>query len=426
MRYFLPPGRRSGIRSALTAIVVVLVGISPSLAGSSSAATAECPIDVGKTYGYTLAAAQSALAAVSTSCRTVVFSAGTYLFNGQLRIKASGVTVTGADGAVIKPSPGVWIDDGLINVRAASVTLSGLTLEVSGGSRHGISSSASNTVISDTSVTGVKGRGIYMLTGAADARITSCTVTDSGAEGIATQAHRTTVDGCTVSGSRSHGMWAFSGADGTAFINNTVMNGNRVGIEFIGATNFTAAGNFVHDNHLMGIHLLRSDGGLLDGNTVYLNTHNGIDSHGSTQLTIQNNTVHDNGGIRFPETLEGQGIIAFCSQYIDILSNTVYNNSQNQAGKRDGIHVSDSQGRDGSMRTAHIKIDGNTVYDEQATGTQTYAIHIGGPSNKVIGDITDVTVTHNRGWGNLKPGIRTNGLAPDAIYFEDDNILTAR
>lgn len=417
-----PPCRpRLGGRAVLA--VGLLFGVSlPAIAGGAHASAATCPISVAS-YGHTVAAAESALKAVSSSCRTIVFPAGTYVFSKSFRIGVSSVTVTAQSGAVIKPASGARISGSLIAVNASHVSLNNLTLDAPGNSTDGIHSNSPNTVINGTSVN-VGGRAIYMLSHAADASISNCTVRGFGDRGVLTQAARTNVTGCSISGGRGTGLWSFSGADHPQFTNNTISGNGLMGIEFSTSRDFRASGNIIHDNRRVGIHSLRSNTGTITGNTIYRNLNNGIDLHGSTYVTVDHNKVYLNGGPRFPDTLEGQGIILFCSQHVQILSNTVWDNSQSQPGNRNGIHISDSNGtRPNEMATRYVVIDGNLSYDDQSRHTQGWAIHLGGTGAK-SGDLNYITVTNNRGYGNVNAGLFTKGLAPRATVKISNNSLT--
>lgn len=402
-------------------------GVLPAVAGATSPSGGSCPIDVGA-YGHDLGAAQAALKAVSTTCRTVVFTPGTYVFNGSLKVRTASVTLTAEPGAVIVAAAGASLPEGFVSVNASSVSLTNLTIDGTGNTGSGILVKAPNGKVTGTTVRNVGGRPIYMLASGTDATITDCTVSDfRGNRGITTQAARTTITGCTVTGGRGISIWSFSGADGTAVINNTVDGAGDKGIEMSSSTHFTVSGNIVHDSHTIGIHLLRSNTGTVSNNTVYHNRNNGIDAHGDTFLTISGNRSYLNGGPRLPETLEGQGIIVYCSQNIKVLSNTVWNNAQGQPGKRDGIHLSDTQGRGGEMVTRYIMVDGNVSYDDQPVPTQGWAIHIGGSgAGRVGGDLDFITVTNNTGYGNVNAGLFTKGLAPGATTTIFNNTLTAR
>jgi parallel beta-helix repeat protein len=416
------PAWQTRIRPAGTSAALLLVFAWGALAMGTQAAAATCPIDVASN-GYTLAAAQKALAAVTSSCRTIVFTPGTYQFNATFKITASSVTVTAEPGAVIKPAAGGKFSEGLVKVNASGVTLADLTLDGSGAATDGIRTGASSTVITRTSVKNVGQRGIYILGSASDATVSGCTVNGFGDRGILTSAGRTTVDSCTVSGGQGHGMWAFSGADRTSFTNNNVSGNANMGMEFSKATNFTASGNVIHDNHTLGIHMLRSKTGTVSGNTVYQNKSNGIDSHGSTYITIENNKSYLNGGPRLPDTVEGQGIEVYCSQNIKVLSNTVWNNSQDQSGNRNGIQVADNNGQNGELLTRDIIVDRNLAYDDQASPTQAWAIRLGGNVASVKPDLNFITVTNNTGYGNINPGLYTGGLAPNATVTITNNHL---
>jgi parallel beta-helix repeat protein len=216
-----------------------------------------------------------------------------------------------------------------------------------------------------------------------------------------------------------------SGASGITVRGLTIVNSPDKGLELWKARNFTVSGNIIYGSRKMGIHVLRSTSGTLSNNTVYRNRSNGIDLHGSTGITIRNNKVYLNGGPRWPDRNEGDGILIYCSQHVNVLSNTTWNNGQSQPGSRDGIRLSDNRQQDGEMPTRYVTIDGNASYDTQSEGTQGWAIRIGHPaSGRLGGDINYVKVTNNTGYGNLNAGIYTKGLAPGATYVYSNNKLT--
>ena len=416
--------RNSAIRRAGVATTLLLVVVSGAVATNKPAAADACPIDVGRSYGYTLQAAQTALAAVTDTCRTLMFTAGTYQFNGTFPITASSVTVTGEPGAVITATAGVSLIDGLIKVSGSGVSLKDLALDGSGASTDGILSSGPSSTITGTSVSNVSKRAIWILTTATDASISGCKVSGFGDRGVATQAARTSVDGCTVTGGQGHGMWAYGGADQASFTNNTISNNLSMGMEFINATNFTASGNVLHDNHKLGIHMLRSNTGTVSNNISHHNGSNGIDAHGSTFVTISGNKSYFNGGPRTVDSpVEGQGILVYCSQNIKVLSNTVWDNAQSQPGDRNGIQVSDNGGQNGELPTRDITVDRNLSYDDQSPPTQGWAIRLGGNVTSVTPDLDYITVTNNRGYGNINSGLYTGGLAPNATVTIANNSL---
>ena len=416
--------RNSAIRRAGVAATLLLVVASGAVETNIPAAADACPIDVGRSYGYTLQAAQTALAAVTDTCRTLMFTAGTYQFNGTFPITASSVTVTGEPGAVITATASVSLIDGLIKVSGSGVSLKDLALDGSGASTDGIFSSGPSTTITGTTVTNVTRRAISILSTAVDATISGCTVNGFGDRGVLTQAARTSVDGCTVTGGNGIGIWAYGKADHASFTNNTVSNSASMGIEFATATNFTASGNVLHDNHKLGIHMLRSNAGTVSNNISHHNGSNGIDAHGSTFVTISGNKSYFNGGPRtLDNPVEGQGILVYCSQNIKVLSNTVWNNAQSQPGDRNGIQVSDNGGQNGELPTRDITVDRNLSYDDQAPPTQGWAIRLGGNVTSVTPDLDYITVTNNRGYGNINAGLYTGGLAPNAHVTIANNSL---
>lgn len=208
----------------------------------------------------------------------------------------------------------------------------------------------------------------------------------------------------------------------------TVVNAPDKGIEMVNADDFTVSNNVVHGSGTLGIQILRSTSGTVSGNTIYQNQSNGIDLHGATYVTVENNEAYLDGSPYNTTTHhEGEGIEIYCSQHLDILSNTIYDNSQGQPGMRDGIRAADTD-QPGETPTRYVTISKNTIYDNQKQPTQGYAINLGGVSavNNGGGDLTDITVTYNTGHGNIHPGIFTEGLAPDATYHAYGNKLTGR
>ncbi len=421
--------RQPDLRSALTVGALLFVSAAPAVVGTVPASAEECPIDVAR-YGYTLAAAQSALNAVSSTCREIVFTPGTYEFSGTFTVSTGSVTVRGEPGATIKAAPGATISYGLIKIGASDVNLTDLSLDGSAAPGDGIRVAGTKAVITGASLTNVTARPIFVATAAGDASISGCKVTGFGERGVVTYGDRTTIDGCTVTGGTSAtsiAMWALS-ADHPSLINNTIANNAGKAMEFSSATNFTAAGNDIHDNGLLGIHMLRSKTGLVENNVVHHNKNNGIDAHGGQYVTIRNNRSYFNGGPRQPDTLEGQGILIFCSQHMKVLNNTVWNNSQGQPGVRSGIQVSDNSGQNNELLTLDVLVDGNTAYDDQqpdSAATQKYAIHIGGSAGN-MGDLDLITVTNNTGYGNINAGVYTKGLAVGSTSYFANNKLTGR
>jgi parallel beta-helix repeat protein len=321
----------SPVRGVVVAASLLAAVCSSMLPQTAASAEASCPIRVSD-FGYDLVAAQTALNSVTPTCRTVLFSAGTFTFNGKLKISTTAVTVTGEPGAVIQPAAGTVITGGLLQIGGTGVTVTGLD----------------------------------------------------------------------------------------------VIGSPDKGIEAHGASDFEVSNNVVQGSRTIGIHLLRSTGGTVADNTVFRNRSNAVDMHGSTWMVVRNNELYLNGGPRWPETLEGNGIIAYASQHIDILSNTIYDNSQTRPGTRDGIRVSDNNGLNGEMVTRYITIDGNLIYDDQPTATQGWAINFWVDKVYGPGGIDFVSVTNNTGYGNIHAGIRTRGLAPGATYVDTNNNLAGR
>ena len=321
------------MRRTLTAVASGAL-LALGLSAPTPAQAASCPISVAQ-YGYDVNAAKQALAAVTSTCRTIVFPAGTYSFQGRFIIDRPSVRVLGRSGAVIQPKAGAgWSGGGMVHVTANGVTVSGLTL--------------------------------------------------------------------------SHSL--------------------DKGIEVYDATGFTVSGNTVHHSTSTGIHVLRSSG-TVSGNRVYRSRSNGVDLHGALDTVVEGNRVYLNGAPRLPGGLpggnEGNGILVYASQRVRVLSNTVWNNSQGQPGSRDGIRLADNGAVDGELPTRYVTVSGNTIYDNQASGTQNYAIRIGTPYAD-RSTINYITVKNNTGWGNLRAGVFVSRMVPGATYVSSGNSLKGR
>jgi parallel beta-helix repeat protein len=196
------------------------------------------------------------------------------------------------------------------------------------------------------------------------------------------------------------------------------------GIEVYEASGFTVSGNTVHHSTSTGIHVLRSSG-TVSGNRVYRSRSNGVDLHGALDTVVEGNRVYLNGAPRFPGGNEGNGILVYASQRVRVLSNTVWNNSQGQPGSRDGIRLADNGAVDGEVPTRYVTVSGNTIYDNQASGTQNYGIRIGTPYAD-RSTINHITVKNNTGWGNLRAGVLVSRMVPGATYVSSGNSLKGR
>lgn len=412
--------RTAARRAALVTGLLTAVGTPVLLEAPAHAAT--CPISVAS-FGHDVSAAQSALKAVTASCHTVVFTPGTYTFNSTLVIRAGGVTVEADPGAVIKPASGARLGQGLVVIAASNVTLNGLTISGGGSKTDAVSVHAPGANVVSLHTTGILGRAVDVLKAGTNAVVTGCSVTGFGDRGITTESKGTTVRGCTVNGGNGIGISSFGGASAVSFLGNTVSGVGDKGIEVNSTSGFTISGNTSHDNATLGIHLLRSNNGTVSNNVVYSNLNNGIDAHGDTNLIIENNKSYRNGGPRYPDTLEGNGIIVYCSQHVQVLNNTVWDNGQHQPGKRDGIRISDTNGKGGEMATRYIVVSGNVAYDDQSSPTQGWGIRLGQTNH---GDLNFITVRGNTGHGNMFSGIFEKGLAPNATATITNNNITGR
>lgn len=203
----------------------------------------------------------------------------------------------------------------------------------------------------------------------------------------------------------------------------TVDRSPGIGIQVSGdSTNIVLSHVTVSNSVLLGFHILRANHVTVSDVFSTHNGSNGIDMHGSRYVTVSGSTFSYNGSPRQPLGTEGNGILAFCAQYITITGNTVLNNSQGQRGGRDGIRISDraSASQNGSIDfpTAHVTVTDNFIND--SAHLQGYAIRVG----HAPGDLDDITVTGNHGAGSMNPDVYTGGLRPGARATITENLLT--
>ncbi len=173
----------------------------------------------------------------------------------------------------------------------------------------------------------------------------------------------------------------------------------------------------------LGFHVLRAHNTVLAHCHSTNNGSNGIDMHGADGCVVKDSVFSYNGSPRSADHLvEGCGILVFCGKNVDIVRNTVVNNSRGQLGKRDGIRLSDRASADQigneDFPTSDVRVIDNVIVDtDHNTG---YGIAVG------FGKTTDldrIVVTGNRGAGAIKPGVFTGGLKKGATATIENNAL---
>lgn len=312
---------RLAMGKVVAAVALVFASVLHTFLGSQPASAVTCPINVAS-YGHTLAAAQSALRAVSGSCHTIVFPAGTYTFSGQFRIGVGSVTVTGQPGALIQPAPGASFHGGLVQVHAAGVTVTGLT--VAGSPDKGIEVSGStNFTISSNVVHDSHSLGVHVL------RSTTGTLSSN-----------------TIYRNRSNGM-------------------------------------DIHGSKYITIQKNRS---YLNGGPRFpdRNEGNGIIVYCSQDVKVLYNTVWDNAqsqpggrdGIRISDNNQANGEMP--TRYIIVDGNLAYDN-QSRATQAWAIRIGGPSGKGGDLN--YITVTNNTGYGNTEFGLYTKGLAPGAKAN---------------------------------------------
>lgn len=137
---------------------------------------------------------------------------------------------------------------------------------------------------------------------------------------------------CSIRDSRI--KWASKGINSIDSSNciaedNIIWEMDQIGINLWLCDRWTVQNNTIYDAfHQQGIYCRESERMEIDGNTIWNAKHEGIFIESSDSVTVTENTVHHVG----PSTASsdtGHGIRALDSEGIQILDNSIYNNSGN-------------------------------------------------------------------------------------------------
>jgi parallel beta-helix repeat protein len=269
-----------------------------------------CPISVAG-FGHDLAAAQKALASVTSTCRTIVFPSGSYVFNDKFLIGVTSVNVTGEPGAVIQPAAGTTIRGGLLQIAADGVTISGLT--ISGSPRMGIEGNrATNFTISGNVIRNSSNLGIHLL------RSSKGTVS-----------------------------------------NNTIYDNSSNGIDLHGSTYVVIKSNKVYHNGA--------------SRAVDPNEGNGIIAYCSQHIDILSNTIYNNSqgqpggrdGIRLSDNAQQNGELP--TRYVKVDGNLAYDN-QTQGTQNYAVRIGGPSNTGSGADLNYITVTNNTGYGNLSAG----------------------------------------------------------
>ncbi|MFW9920910.1 MAG: nitrous oxide reductase family maturation protein NosD [Candidatus Thorarchaeota archaeon] len=216
--------------------------------------------------------------------------------------------------------------------------------------------------------------------------------------------HNNTIHGITLVGSRNCTV-----TDNEVY-QNRGDGGVRCGISVSASQDCEIRNNEIYNNTWNGIYVDGSDFILVVDNHLYNNTQHGISVEFSDNCTILSNEIHGNRG----ESDEGCGISLANTNFIKILENEVYNNTQ------DGIFI-------GSSLFCEVK--DNNVYENFRFGLHGVFAHNLTVYNNSIHDNLDSgiynymsdnwTVTWNVLYDNQEYGIFLINTDDCELYYND-------
>ena len=366
-RDVIGPAARPGLRAGAAAAAFTLgLGVCGAFLAATPAVAASCVVTDG-THSYTdLQTAVNAAQAgdtlnVSGTCSDAPGS------NGSAVTIATSLTIDGASGATVEPSPAqagrvLQIDSGI------TVTLQGLTITNGGGDLSiggGILNDGTLT-IADSTVTGngqtISGAGIYNGPGAAltltDTTVSDNDTTGGAGGGIYNVAGTVTATGSTVEDDNAGndvsngtgqggGIYNYAGSvtltGSTVYFNAGTQGGGGI---YNASASLSEAGSVTLDDDTLvnndadygnggGV---ANDGNLtLTGTTVTMNDADSGNSHGggvynapdwnliATNSTVSNNTAEYGGGVYNDGTSDNPG-------FASLSTSTVSGNEAEQAG----------------------------------------------------------------------------------------------
>ena len=228
-----------------------------------------------------------------------------------------------------------------------------------------------NCVIRDTSAaaTMTQGAGAIDVSGGNDIALTNCITS-----GSTSAAGAGTIDGFGVIG----------GATEVVFTDCVANGHSGDGFDLYGASFVTLAGCAAHGNASFGCEIFApTTDVIIDGGDFTGNHSSGITITGVPRVIITGTRIsaNQNHGISILGTTP-------ISTDITVVGNHIYNNNQS-AGSNVGIALQDASN--------HVIIQGNDIFDDQATPTQTYGVTT---ANTAVADLRN-----NIFWGNKSGAI---------------------
>ncbi len=274
----------------------VVCGNAGLLTGPAAPPAGAVTVPAGNDSGMTL----------GTPGTTYWFAPGTHTLGtgpyGQI-IAGNGDTYVGGPGAVLS---GQGSNDYAFTQHATGVTIEYLTIEDFGapganGTQGVVNhNSAAGWVIAHDTIQDDAGAGVML--GSQDVLTDSC-LTQNGQYGFSAYSTTGTVSGVTVTGNEVSGNNTY---DWTAHKPGCGCSG---GAKFWQTNGAVVTGNYVHDNHNVGLWVDTDNAGFdISGNYISGNAAEGIMYEASYNALISGNTLVDNGWVagatpsqRFPE-----------------------------------------------------------------------------------------------------------------------------
>lgn len=185
------------------------------------------------------------------------------------------------------------------------------------------------------------------------------------------------------------------------------------GIELDSCADCQIKRNDIYNNTADGVYLYYSDFITVSENHVYNNTRHGIYLQNSKNCTIDHNDVHGNRG-KVIIHIWNCGINVYRSNYTEIVSNDVYNNTQ------DGVFISQSYfclAEDNRIyENARYGLYGDNSHNITASANSIYANHGDGV---MISNSENWTISWNVVYNNSEFGIYLMNDDDCILYYND-------
>ena len=356
-------------------IAAFLLGLAMLLPTKGNAQMAAVPACTWRQHANMQPCLQAAINAAATSRGTVKIPCGHWLLSKPLLLRSE-VSLTGAPGAVLLPTPGNRSNPVLLRGRGINhVTISGVIFDGGAGNFKNSSPLITITIANDVTVSGVtvqhaRGMGMLLHGGIRNSLVENSRFIDIGNHWKITHRRADRLEGL---------VFCCGDNQNNAAINNRFQNIGLDALQMSNQRGFRIIGNHFDLQNQEGsllpspdypaaMFVQHSTGGLIKDNIIDGAPGNGIDAPGLQTTTIEDNQISHCGqaGIGLFQGYDHKTQ----TKNIKILNNTLSDNEQWDKGPfKGGLTV-------GFGSPKNILVEGNRFTNTQATKTQKYGVMV--------------------------------------------------